>query len=208
MEPFDRESCETILEAAAAMMGPPDTWSAKQRKAWYEFEQLLTHGIPYRDEKHYGEAWYMPDSPLPVPRDCRIPLLPTVQRNCVPAPIDWREGDLAWERVHGLCMIFETPDDGTYWVEPLSSKGLASHLDPDALSIPTRDQLAVTIPGTSVRAWAFDHPFSHDRVHVWMSDAVGSLWTFPRHTACALHLNIVSADQVERHYKAGFPPEE
>jgi hypothetical protein len=88
---------------------------------------------------------------------------------------------------------------------------LASHLDPDALSIPTRDQLAVTIPGTEppVQAWAWENADMEERLEwVRYTDNAGYSTQIPYWVAKGLHLNTVSADQFERHYDETFLLEE
>lgn len=108
--------------------------------------------------------------------------------------IDWQPGDLA------LCSKERGgPDD----LIRVTSKSLEYRYE---FAVPTRSQLAVRIPGTEVDVWAWE---DEDGLRYECSDIVyGDPEYIRSDFAQNLHLNIVSASQVERHYGGTFPPEE
>jgi len=125
-----------------------------------------------------------------------------------PPPVELHEGDWAWlmnpDGSDGKLVRLFAPvcgDPGFWWLYD----NLACVRD-KALRIPTRDQLAVTIPGTDVQAWAWESAEYPELVYRYRSDHINSM--IRRDEAEALGLHIVSASQVERHYGGVFPPKE
>lgn len=106
-----------------------------------------------------------------------------------PAEIEWKAGDWAWHgRMDKLWQI--SPHDLVY--------------DVSTHTIPTRDQLAVEIGDSGVKAWAWES--NSEFISLATSNEIED-GMYDRIIIEALNIPIVSADQVTRHFGGNYSPE-
>ena len=118
-----------------------------------------------------------------------------------PAAIEWKAGDYAWDKgIYGLIHIEELA--GPY--VRFTHKGGGISLNMVYLSIPTRDQLAVEIGDSGVKAWAWES--NSEFISLATSNEIED-GMYDRIIIEALNIPIVSADQVTRHFGGNYSPE-
>lgn len=141
------------------------------------------------------ELWKYPNG-SPLATSGSVGYIPEPAR----PPVPWREGWLAWWSAWNEIVIVESVDaHGVFQGRAKSAMCSGNVLN---LFLPTRAQLAVTIPGTDVKAWARN--ISGEWVRVYLSCAD----EFVAPCIYAHNVNIVPADQVEACYGSVFPPKE